>query len=68
MQHDHKITLSQRISHESHHLLGHHLDSHLCSGSDSDHTVRQELGRKRDLHHTQWWGILNGNQTNKAWQ
>jgi hypothetical protein len=64
MQHDHKNPLSQRNSHESHHCHCHHFGHHNRSSSD-DHTVRQELGWKRDLHHNSQWGVLMATKRTK---
>jgi hypothetical protein len=64
MQHDHKNTLSQRNSNEIHHHPRHHFGRHNRTGSN-DHTVRQELGWQRDLHHNSQWGILMATKRTK---
>jgi hypothetical protein len=64
MQHDHKNPLSQRNHHEIHHRHRHHFGCHNRSSSD-DHTVRQELGWKRDLHHNSQWGVLMATKRTK---
>jgi hypothetical protein len=64
MQHDHKNPLSQRNHHESHHHPRHYLGRHNCTSSDN-HTMRQELGWQRDLHHHPQWRILMATKRTK---
>jgi hypothetical protein len=64
MQHDHKNPLSQRNHHEIHHRHRHHFGRHNCTSSD-DHTMRQELGWQRDLHHNSQWGVLMATKRTK---
>ena len=64
MQHDHKNPLSQRNSYESHHRHCHHFGRHNRTGSN-DHTMRQELGRQRYLHHNSQWGFLMATKRTK---